>query len=131
MNLSFENKVALVTSAGLGMGLATAKAFAEAGAPVILADINENSVKAVADELTAAGHQVLAIRCDVSNEASVTAMVENLLENSELVIVPGERHIDLYDDVTLIPLDNLEAFFTETLTATTTISKPQLGAAKS
>ena len=38
MNLSFENKVALVTGAASGMGLATAKAFAEAGAAVVLAD---------------------------------------------------------------------------------------------
>jgi NAD(P)-dependent dehydrogenase (short-subunit alcohol dehydrogenase family) len=38
MNLSFENKVALVTGAGSGMGLATAKALAESGAAVVLAD---------------------------------------------------------------------------------------------
>lgn len=76
MNLSFENQVALVTGAGLGMGLATAKAFAAAGAAVVLADINEDSVQSVADELTTAGHQALAVRCDVTNEASVAAMVE-------------------------------------------------------
>jgi NAD(P)-dependent dehydrogenase (short-subunit alcohol dehydrogenase family) len=40
MNLSFENNVALVTGAGSGMGLATANAFAEAGAAVVLADID-------------------------------------------------------------------------------------------
>ena len=36
MNITFENKVALVTGAASGLGLATAKAFAEAGASVVL-----------------------------------------------------------------------------------------------
>lgn len=43
---------------------------------MVLADINEDSVQSVADELTAAGHQALAVRCDVTDEASVAAMVE-------------------------------------------------------
>lgn len=76
MNLSFENKVALVTGAGSGMGLATAKAFAEAGASVVLADSNEESVHAAAKDLISAGHKALAIRCDVSDERQVAAMVE-------------------------------------------------------
>jgi NAD(P)-dependent dehydrogenase (short-subunit alcohol dehydrogenase family) len=66
MNLSFENKVALVTGAGSGMGLATAKAFAEAGAAVVLADINENAVSSAAEELISAGHQAIAIHCNVA-----------------------------------------------------------------
>jgi short chain dehydrogenase len=44
MDLSFECKVALVTGASSGIGLATAKAFAEAGASVVLADNNEESL---------------------------------------------------------------------------------------
>lgn len=75
MNLSFENKVALVTGAGSGMGLATAKAFAEAGAAVVLADISGNVVRSVAEELVAAGHQALALRCNVTDEADVAAMI--------------------------------------------------------
>jgi len=75
MNISFENKVALVTGAGSGLGLATAKAFAESGAVVVLADWNEKSALAAADELTAKGHKALAIRCDVSDDAQVEAMV--------------------------------------------------------
>lgn len=44
MERIFENQVAMVTGAASGMGLATAKAFAEAGASVALADWNEEAV---------------------------------------------------------------------------------------
>src|SRR5947199_8378418 len=76
MNLSFENKVALVTGAGSGMGLATVKAFAESGAAVVLADWNEKSVRAAADEFVSQGHKALAVACDVSDDAQVETMVE-------------------------------------------------------
>src|SRR5206468_6329032 len=55
MNLSFQNKVALVTGAGSRMGLVTARAFAKAGAAVALADVNEKAVRSAAEELVAAG----------------------------------------------------------------------------
>ena len=76
MNISFEDKVALVTGAGSGLGLATAKAFAESGASVALADANEQAVRAAAEELTARGHKALAIPCDVADDAQVESMVE-------------------------------------------------------
>jgi len=59
VNLSFENKVALVTGAASGMGLATAKAFAVAGAAVALADVNEAALRSAADDLVAAGHKAI------------------------------------------------------------------------
>jgi NAD(P)-dependent dehydrogenase (short-subunit alcohol dehydrogenase family) len=76
MNRSFENKVALVTGAASGLGLATARAFAEAGASVALADWNEKETQSAAKELADKGHKTLAIRCDVSNDAQVEAMVK-------------------------------------------------------
>jgi NAD(P)-dependent dehydrogenase (short-subunit alcohol dehydrogenase family) len=76
MNISFENKVALVTGAGSGLGLATVKAFAESGASVVLADWNEKALRSAAEDLTAQGHKALAIRCDVSDDAQVEAMVK-------------------------------------------------------
>ena len=75
VNISFENKVALVTGAGSGLGLATARAFAESGASVVLADWNEKTVHSAAEELAAKGHKTLAIRCDVADDAQVEAMV--------------------------------------------------------
>jgi NAD(P)-dependent dehydrogenase (short-subunit alcohol dehydrogenase family) len=75
MNISFESKVALVTGAASGLGLATAKAFAESGASVVLADWNEKAVYSAAEELAAKGHKTLAIRCDVADDAQVEAMV--------------------------------------------------------
>ena len=76
MNISFEGKVALVTGAASGLGLATAKAFAESGASVVLADWNEKEVKAASKDLSDQGHKVLAVRCDVSDDAQVEAMVK-------------------------------------------------------
>lgn len=76
MNRWFENNVALVTGAGQGMGLATARAFAEEGAAVALADRDEGLVQKAAQELADAGHRALAIHCDVTDEAQVKAMVE-------------------------------------------------------
>jgi NAD(P)-dependent dehydrogenase (short-subunit alcohol dehydrogenase family) len=76
MNISFENKVALVTGAASGLGLATAIAFAGSGAAVALADANEAAVRAAADQLSAQGHKTLAIHCDVADDDQVEAMVE-------------------------------------------------------
>src|SRR5258708_7666611 len=76
MNISFENQVALVTGAGSGLGLATARAFAQSGASVVLADANEKAVHSAAAELLAQGHKTLAIHCDVADDAQVEAIVE-------------------------------------------------------
>jgi NAD(P)-dependent dehydrogenase (short-subunit alcohol dehydrogenase family) len=57
------------------LGLATAKAFAESGASVVMADWDEKAVRSAAEELAAQGHKILALQCDVSNDSQVEAMV--------------------------------------------------------
>ena len=74
--LNFQDKVALVTGASSGMGFATARGFAEAGAAVVLADAKEEAVQEAAKKLAADGYRVLAVHCDVTDDAQVAAMVE-------------------------------------------------------
>lgn len=77
--LDFTGKVALVTGAAAGMGLATSRAFAESGAAVALLDTNEEAVRSAAAELTAGGHRAIAVRCDVADEAQVASAVEKTI----------------------------------------------------
>lgn len=72
----FSGHVALVTGAAMGMGLASARAFAAAGAAVTLADIDEPALEQAVAEITSAGGRAMAVVCDVSDEAQVAAMVE-------------------------------------------------------
>ena len=72
----FKGQVALVTGASSGIGLATAKAFAEAGAAVALVDSNENALQAATGELTSAGRRAIDVTCNVADEAQVAAMVK-------------------------------------------------------
>jgi len=61
---NFENKAAPVTGAASGMGLATARAFARAGAAVVLADADKDAVETAAGELTSAGRRRRLPRTD-------------------------------------------------------------------
>ena len=72
----FQGQVALVTGASSGMGRAAAHAFVQAGAAVVLADVNEPALQAAADDLTGAGHQAMSVICDVADEDQVASMVE-------------------------------------------------------
>ena len=77
---NFTGQVAFVTGAGSGMGRATARAFAESGAAVTLADVDDDALNTAATELRDTGHQVLTVHCDVSDETKVAAAVTSTVE---------------------------------------------------
>jgi NAD(P)-dependent dehydrogenase (short-subunit alcohol dehydrogenase family) len=76
MTTALDGKVALVTGAGGGIGLATAEAFAKTGASVVLADRDEERIGKAAERLRAAGYNAIGVICDVTDAAQVEAMIE-------------------------------------------------------
>lgn len=71
----FEGKVAVITGAAHGIGLAYAHRLAGEGAHVVIADLDGEAAEKVAAELSADGPQALGIRCDIADEDSLDAMV--------------------------------------------------------
>ncbi|MCE7796239.1 SDR family oxidoreductase [Sphingobium sufflavum] len=74
-----DGKVAIVTGAGgrgNSIGRAYAVGLAAAGAAVVVADINEEGAKAVADEIVASGGKAIGVRVDITDPASAAAMVD-------------------------------------------------------
>lgn len=69
-------RVAIITGSGQGIGKEFARAFAEAGAGLVIADLNEANAKGVATALSDSGYRALGIGVDVTDESSVARMVE-------------------------------------------------------
>ena len=78
--MRLRDKVALVTGAAQGIGLACATAFAQEGAKVVLADVNEVAVKRAAAKLQENGAHVVGVACDVSRKHDVQRTVSATLE---------------------------------------------------
>jgi 2-hydroxycyclohexanecarboxyl-CoA dehydrogenase len=77
--MKLDNKLALVTGAASGIGRATAQAFAEAGAEVVLTDINKEAGEAAAAGICDQGHQASFVQMDVTDDSSIQACNKEVL----------------------------------------------------
>lgn len=96
--MRLENKVAIVTGAGVGIGAATARRMAQEGAKVVVAARRLNLLEEVVAEIEAAGGTAMACACDITNEDSVKQLVADtvaaygkldIVVNNAVLMVPG------------------------------------------
>jgi NAD(P)-dependent dehydrogenase (short-subunit alcohol dehydrogenase family) len=85
--LSFEGKTAIITGAAAGMGAATAHRFAEAGANLLLLDIDKKGLQALEKELAPISSSIFTYRVDVSNKGEINSFWESLHEETPDVLI--------------------------------------------
>src|SRR5580704_880414 len=78
--MRLDSRVAIVTGGARGIGRETAETLAVAGARVVLADLDKETVEGAAAEMRALGLHATAIAADVADEANVNSMVQATLK---------------------------------------------------
>jgi 3-oxoacyl-[acyl-carrier protein] reductase len=78
--MRLQDKVAIITGGGQGIGRAYALRFAREGARVVIADVNDANAAAVAGEIEGLGKTCMAAKVDVSDESSCTALADAVQE---------------------------------------------------
>ena len=77
--MGLQNKAAIITGGGRGIGKAIVLSLASHGADCVIADLNQEDALQVADEISRAGGKALAVKADVANEGDVAAMVADCI----------------------------------------------------
>lgn len=105
--MRLKNRVALVTGAGQGLGEALARRLAAEGAAIAIADVNGDAAENVAASLRESGTRAIGIAADVTDEASVAAMVQRTVADlGGLDILISNAGILKAHDIQEFPLDD-------------------------
>src|SRR5215213_3159239 len=75
-----EGKIAAVTGGGSGMGKAICQAYAREGARVVVADLNLDAARGVAEQISAGGGEAVPVQTDVRDQAQAQAMIDAAVE---------------------------------------------------
>lgn len=94
---SLQNKKAVVTGGGSGIGKAISALFAKQGAEVHIIELTEESAKTAVEEITANGGKVFSHACNVANQAEVIATFEKIGNIHILINNAGIAHIGKVD----------------------------------
>lgn len=98
--MKLRDKVAIITGAGKGIGQGIARVFVKYGAKVVVADWDEAAGAQTAEELRQAGGDAIFVKCDVSNEEQVRAMIQATLDRyGRIDILVNNAGIGVYTPV--------------------------------
>ena len=110
--------IVLVTGAGSGIGLEISKAFAEAGAKVVITDVNTEAAETAAKSLQEAGHDVIGLTLNVTDEAQVQSVFAKTVEHygrlDVLINNAGLQHVSPIEE---FPTEKFELMIKIMLTA--------------
>jgi NAD(P)-dependent dehydrogenase (short-subunit alcohol dehydrogenase family) len=122
--LSLEGRTALVTGGGSGIGRATAKRFAEAGANVLVADVNVDAAAAVAAEIGSASGQIEPAQLDICDEAAVIRVLDDAEQRFGGVdLVVNAAGIYPLNEVLTTPTDEFDRVFEVNVRALFVVSR--------
>ena len=116
--LSLKGKCALITGAGSGIGKSIARRFAEAGAALILVDINRNCLATLKEELSSPEVEVNCWHADLSSKKEIDHLWERLRNNSPAILVnnagiyPFKHFLDVDESLYRLVMEtNLDAVY--------------------